>query len=262
MKFPKPNYTVEYKEVRRGAITWHEYPVVMPDGTKVGPFHSATKISGIVNKPLLIPWAKKLTIQCAREELLKAYQSGKVIDLATIDGIMEMAKKAADAYKDKAADIGTRTHEAIDRWILGMDPKLEPDTKPGFDNFMRFLESEKLRVVMGDTNIASLKYKVGGRSDVYFEKNGKLILGDFKTGKALYDEATIQVGCYDVCTEETYGLKVDATVVLRLGKEVAGDFEPKWVNLAEARDSFHYACGLVKQLAKKGDLWTPAPVLA
>lgn len=255
MKFPEPNYKVGMVDKRRGAITWHEYSITLKDGTVINPLLSVTKISGIINKPLLVNWAKNMAIDCARAELLKVIQAGKIIDLATLDDVLALAKGAADRYKDAASDVGTRTHDAIDRWIRGENPALVADTKPGFDNFMLWLEREQMRVVMGDTNIASLKHKFGGRSDVYFEKNGKLILGDFKTGKALYGETVVQIGGYDIATEETYSLKVDDAVVLRLGKETPGDIEPKWVNLVHAREAFMYAHGLTAKMSLKKDLW-------
>lgn len=255
MKFPEPNYKVGMVDKKRGAITWHEYSITTKTGEVINPLMSVTKISGIINKPLLVNWAKKMALECARAELLKVIQEGKTIDLSTLDDVMALAKGAADRYKDAAADVGTRTHDAIDKWVRGENPGLVADTKIGFDNFMSWLKSENMRVVMGDTNVASLAHKFGGRADVYFEKNGKIILGDFKTGKALYDETVVQMGGYDIATEETYGIKVDDSVVLRLGKETPGDIEPKWVNLTHAREAFMYAHGLTMKMALKEDLW-------
>ena len=190
--------------------------------------------------------------------MLKFIESGKTIDTNTLGEILELAKGAADRYKDKAADIGTRTHEAIDDWIQGKSPVLADDTRPGFENFMHWIESENMTVVKGDTCLASIAHGFGGRSDVYFEKSGKLILGDFKTGKALYDDTVVQMGGYDIATLETYGIQVDKTIVLRIGKEIPGDIEPKEVNLEHAREAFTYALGLFSKMELKEKLWVPA----
>ena len=258
MKFPEPLYTVDFAEYRRS----HIYPVTLPNGTKLGPFKSVTKIKDIINKPALINWAKKMALECAREELINAIGNGKEINAAVLDEIMALAKGAADAYKDKCGDIGQRTHDAINDWIHGKTPKLTNDTRPGFENFMRWLKSEKMTVVKGDTNLASILHGFGGRSDAYFERAGKLILGDFKTGKALYNDTVVQIGGYDIATLETYGIQVDRGIVLRIGKEIPGDIEPKEVNLPFAREAFMHALGLFKSMELKDKLWLPIEVTA
>ena len=251
MIFPKPLYKVGFKEVCRA----HLYPVTMPNGDVIGPLISVTKIQGILNKPLLVPWAKKVAIERAREELVKALTSGMQIDLNSINSILDLAKKEPDKKKDEAADIGTRTHEAIDKWISGEMPVLTDDIKPGFNNFQHWLETEKIRIIKGDTNLASIKYMFGGRSDGYGEKDGKIILIDFKTGKNLYDDTIIQIGGYDIATLETYGLQVDRAIVLRIGKEIPGDIEPKEANLSAGREAFMSALSLFKRMNEKDTLW-------
>lgn len=251
MNFPKPLYKVEYKEKGRA----HIYPVTLSDGTAIGPLPSVTRIQSIINKPALVPWAKREALKRAKEEIEKYIQGGQTLNQIALDALMILASKEPDKQKDKAADIGTRTHEAIDKWISGEMPTLDDDVKPGFNNFQHWLETEKIRILRGDTAIASVVNKYGGRADGYGEKDGKVILIDFKTGRALYDDTVVQIGGYDIATKETYGLQVDRAIVLRIGKEVPGDIEPKEVNLEKGRNAFMAALSLFNAMQEKEKLW-------
>ena len=248
---PKPLYTVDYKKYRKANL----YPVTLPDGTQLGPFKSVTKIKNIIDKPALINWAKKMALDCAKDEFYKFINEGIPLDAVSLEQIIESAKGAADRYKEKAADIGTRTHDAIDEWINGKSPNLTDDIRPGFDNFQQWLKSGNITVIRGDTSIASILHGFGGRADFYFEQDSKLMLGDFKTGKRLYDDTVVQIGGYDIATLETYGIQVAGAIVLRIGKEIPGDIEPKEVNLTHAREAFMAALNLFNKMDLKDKLW-------
>ncbi len=144
MQFPKALYRVDYQEKGRS----HLYPVTMPDGTVIGPLPSVTRIQSVINKPALVPWAKREALKRAKEEIAKYIEAGQSLDMKALDTLIDLASKEPDKQKDKAADIGTRTHEAIDKWIRGEMPTLEDDEKPGFENFQHWLETEKIRMYL------------------------------------------------------------------------------------------------------------------
>lgn len=244
---PEPLIKVEYKVWRRA----HLYLV----GGKKYP--SVTKILSIIDhgkSNALTIWARREAIKLAKRELLAILDKGAVINHEAVDTAMLMAEKQPDRLKDAAADIGTRIHNAIDAYIAGTPCPLDVDAQKGFDNFMSWLRAEEMELIAGDTVVASVDLGFGGRLDALARnKDGKLVLLDWKTSNALRDEYPLQVAAYAKAFKETYGLDISEAVVVRFGKENAEDFEPRRVNIPAAWKAFEFAVGLTD--AMEGALW-------
>lgn len=237
-------YEVGFREYRRQHLytaLGNEYP-------------SVTKILGIIDKsgPLII-WARREALKLAKTELLKAIELGTPIDGAHLDEVLGRADKQPDKLKDEAADIGSKVHNAIDAYILGQEPILDDQSRPGFENFLKWLDTAGIKIIKGDTPVASILYGFGGRLDAVGTKGDKIVVLDWKTSNRIYDPYALQVAAYAQALRETYGVDVECGYVVRFGKEVPGDIEAKEVNLHDAWQAFESAIELTKNL--KGDLW-------
>ena len=67
--------------------------------------------------------------------------------------------------------------------------------------------------------IYSQKWHYAGTLDAIAEKNGKLIIVDFKTSKKVYDEHKFQIAAYVKSVEEEFGEKIEDRVIIQLSKE-------------------------------------------
>ena len=92
---------------------------------------------GITNKPLLTPWAKRMTLERVQETLLdpKVLEGLRVVVNNEPDGLAEDslyrgwvdrlvadARKASDEYRDEAANRGASIHEEIQQAVdAGLD---------------------------------------------------------------------------------------------------------------------------------------------
>jgi len=245
---PQPVYTVGYREYRRQhlyTVNDAEYP-------------SVTKILGIVGggkTNALVIWARREALKLAESELITEITQGRTITPDVLGTILARADRQPDKIKNDAADIGTRIHQAIDDYIAGRTPILEPDTRLGFDNFMAWLAQEQLEIVTGDTAVASVKYGYGGRLDAIARtKAGKFMILDWKTSNAMRDEYPLQVSAYAQAFSETYGVDLpDSAWVIRFGK-TGPDFETKKVNIPVALDGWLAAVRLSSAMRDK--LWT------
>jgi hypothetical protein len=244
---PKPLYEVGFKEYRRQ----HLYTV----GTKT--FISVTKILGIIGggkTNALMIWARREALKLAKAEILGFMDTGEQLNHVALDELMQRADRQPDKIKDSAADLGTRVHNAIDAFIMGKAPTLDPEAQKGFENFMTWLQGEELEFICGDVSVASVSIGYGGRLDaIARRKNGRLVLLDWKTSNALRDEYPLQVAAYAQAFKETYGLAVDEAIVVRFGKDKADDFEPRPVNLEAALTAFKNAFDLNNSMTK--ELW-------
>lgn len=225
----KPLYEVGFKEVRKS----HIYSVGGKD------YPSVTKILGIIGggkTNALMIWARREALKLAETEIKSELFLNNKITADNVSEILARADKQPDKIKDDAADLGTRVHKAIDAFILGQEPILEADTAIAFGNFKKWLESEKLTFVMGDTAVFSPIYNFGGKLDaIAIDPFGNLVLLDWKTSNAMRDEYLLQSSAYVHAFEQTYNAKISRAVIVRFGKDDAGDFEAVDVNI---RNSF------------------------
>lgn len=168
-----------------------------------------TTVLGILNKPALLKWAWQLG------------QSG--IDL--------------EAARQSAADIGTIAHALCEAHLRGMKldtanlvPEMLSKAETGFLRFLEFWDKEGLTVVALERPMVSERMQVGGTLDILARRSdGRLVLVDIKTSKAIYDEMLVQTATYAAIWEELENEVVDEVMIVRIGKEDAEDLEVRRV---------------------------------
>jgi len=204
----------------------------------------------------LMGWAKKQALLKVAEHIRAFAGKSLTVDEAWIEAVRKSAWKRDKEMLKEAGDIGTRVHAAIDAFIMGQEPILDDDTRQGYYNFQHWLLESKIKLIKGDTFVASIKMGYGGALDAIGEKNGRLTLLDFKTSNYIQDAYSLQTGGYVMAFEETYSQDIDKAIVIRFGKEKAGDFEHREVNLLNATKAFMFALDLKKMMDKP--LWMEA----
>lgn len=171
-----------------------------------------TTITGVMNKPLLVPWANKLGLQ----------------------GI-EVGK-----YVDDLAEIGTLAHYFVECHIKSqiegteVKPEIDDYSKNQIDaaenSFIKFLDWEskhEVKYIASELQLVSEKHQYGGTIDIYCEIDGKKTLADLKTCKAIYSEHHTQVaGGYGLLLVE-HGYKVEDIIIIRIGRDDVEGFEAK-----------------------------------
>jgi len=162
-----------------------------------------TTILGVINKPLLVPWANNLGLQ----------------------GI-----NVRD-YVDDKADIGTLVHEMMfgDLGFKDTDTsyytavQIEIALK-SYEKYINWKNHHTVEPLLLEVPLVSEKYQYGGTIDNYCLLDGIPTLIDYKTCKALYPEHFIQVCAYRQLLRET-GHKVKNCAILRVGRIEMEGFE-------------------------------------
>lgn len=168
-----------------------------------------TTITGVMNKPALVPWANKLGLQ----------------------GI-EVAK-----YVDDLASIGTLAHYLISCHLTGKKPDTSDYSRNQIDQaetciikFMYWQEETGFKVERSEFPLISETYQYGGTIDVYgtlTKRNDTKILCDIKTAKGIYDDMFTQVaGGYGLLMDEAK-LPYLETWIIRVGRDDTEGFEAK-----------------------------------
>lgn len=202
---------------------------------------------------MLMGWAKKMALEKVQEHLRPLVGKAVTIDDAWIDAVRKSAWKRDKDKLKEAGDIGTRIHSAIDAHILGKAPILDEQTEPAFNNFLHWVKDCGIKLIQGDTFVGSVEYKYGGALDALGERDGKLVLLDWKTSNSMRDTYPLQVAAYANAFQECYNQDISEAWVIRFGKEIKGDIEPKQVNLAKSWDSFKAALELTNRM--KEAMW-------
>ncbi len=219
-------------------------------------YPGVTGFLSVINKPALVPWAKKEALSLVEAALLKRLEGNKsariVLNKAWIDNLIYDAKKRPDLLKDEAADLGSKAHSFIDLIIHGQEPAEIPSEIEGpVKAFKDWWKDSGIELVMGDTKVASLKYEFGGSLDALGVRNGRYVILDWKTSGGIYSEYALQVAAYGQAFSETYGVECDEAVVVRFSKKLPVKFEKKEVaNLTSSFQAFLSAKALKEALAQ------------
>jgi ATP-dependent exoDNAse (exonuclease V) beta subunit len=152
-------------------------------------------------------WSKKVALNYVSEELKKQLGKDIVIDEAFIDQIVKVGSQKPKYETEKAADYGTRTHTALDNYIVSKEIPTDQSIMPSFNGFMKFLDDHKFNIVSGDITLGSKKYGFGGRADgIIMDTEGNYIILDFKTSNFMSPDYHLQVAVYAHCFAEQYGV--------------------------------------------------------
>lgn len=170
---------------------------------------SISGVGKIVNKPMLIPWAVKLT----GEYILENLQPGVALDEVQIFDLVKEAKMQHRRKTDSAADIGTMGHEWIKQYFIAMAEGAQPPSMPINDQlrnivntFLEWLGKHDIEVLEAERKLYSREHEIAGTVDCICIFDGKLTILDWKTGSGIYPEHFLQTGGYDICwtEEQTY----------------------------------------------------------
>lgn len=160
-------------------------------------FSVTTIIGGGIPKPVLVNWAKKFTAE---------YAVSHIDALNTLiqddpDGAVDWLKGAAYRERDRAAQLGSNVHAAVEAYALGKPfPKWGPLVKPRMDAFVEFLTEYQPAYELTEASIFNRKERYAGTLDAiatFPTLGNRKFLFDVKTGgKAVYPEAAVQLSAY------------------------------------------------------------------
>ena len=189
---------------------------------------SVTTILGVIDKPGLGPWYAKMERQAFETAILEIASSvGPITGIGLLDQIMlRVGKaKAGDKAKDKAANIGSGAHAWIEwetKRRLGKDagpePKIPDESLVATMAWQDWARSADFQPVRSEFSVYSLSEGYAGTADWLARVNGKLTLGDYKTGKAIYPESYLQNVAYRHAAHEMGAPKIEHGLIVRLPK--------------------------------------------
>lgn len=175
-----------------------------------------TSITSMVAKPALVQWA----VNCALDIHKKGELEG--------EELIEAMRSAHRKMSIEAATNGTKAHKWIENYIKGekQTPPENPEIMGSCFAFLNWLREAKPEFIYTERPILSKKHGYAGTLDFTAGIEGKTILGDFKTSKAIYPEYFMETAARVRALEEEFpDVKYDAMMIVRVGKD--GKYEVK-----------------------------------
>ena len=154
---------------------------------------SVTNVLSVMGKgDVLMRWAAKLVAERAAvmKHALPNMDDGDIVDTL---------KAVPFARSKRASDRGTDIHDYLEKRLLGEEgPLLSEDARPYKAAADAWFEDAGIEVWETETTLFHAGYAgtvdfVGKRDDVW-------VIGDFKTSKAIYPEAALQLAALWGCT--------------------------------------------------------------
>jgi hypothetical protein len=175
---------------------------------------SVTNIIGVLNKPALPRWAAKMVAEqaVAMRDSLPNLEPDEAVDLL---------KGAPWRKSGRAADRGTTVHAYLEARLQGLEPKEISGEAARFrkaaDAFLDEWEPEPVAI---ELTVFGPGY--AGTGDLWCRARGANILLDYKTSKAIYNEAALQLAALAHATLDPDGNPIPATDeawVIRIGED-------------------------------------------
>jgi hypothetical protein len=154
---------------------------------------SVTNVIGVLNKPALPRWAAKVVAEqaVAMRDSLPNLDPAEAVDLL---------KGAPWRSSGRAANRGTTIHAYLEARLLGLDPEvLEGEALKYRKAAEAWLDEWKPEVLATELTVFDQAY--AGTGDLWCKVGDEVRIVDFKTSKAIYPEAALQLaalwGCRD-----------------------------------------------------------------
>ena len=208
-----PEYRdVSIEQVKRGRGRWYKV-----DGQLFPP---VTSILGIIDKPL-VNWANKIAFE-AMESTLREYAVG--VDSDDFDlwlrTSLSLGKDRAKDVREEGAKKGKEAHGLIAELLEGSDPLVPDELAPAVRGAREFVADYGLSIVAIEIPVWHPTEQYAGTVDfVGRNREGHLVVADWKRSKGIYPEHGYQITAYADAIEAITGEHVSHLYVVRLPKE-------------------------------------------
>ena len=146
---------------------------------------SVTNIIGVLDKPALPRWS-------AIEVAKKAWELRLSLPEMEQDDAIDVLKGAPWRKSTRAADRGTTIHAYLEARMLGLTPEIIDGEALRYRAAAEaWLDDWQPEVIATERTVFGPDY--AGTGDLWCMRDGKVTIVDFKTSKAIYKEAALQI---------------------------------------------------------------------
>ena len=215
-----PYQDVAIEQVKRGRGRWYKV------GEQMLP--PVTSVLGIIDKSgPLVDWATKVAFEAVGATMLN-FGYKVMIDSDDFDlwvrTVLTLGKDHAKDVREEGAKKGKEAHELIAVMLQGSDPLVPDDLALAVRGAREFIADYGLNVVAVELPVWHPAEQYAGTVDyVGRNRDGHLVVADWKRSKGIYPEHGYQVAAYADAVEALTGEQVPHVYVVRLPREGGED---------------------------------------
>lgn len=196
-------------------------------------YWSVTTILSVVPKPALLPWGMKAVATAAVDNLHIVNAMAE----KSKDDAIDWLKGAPYRTRNRAADLGSRVHDACEAYRLGKPmPTWDAEVAGRMAFFIQWLEHYQPEFLAVEASVYNRTEQYAGTLDAIVRIGGQTLVLDYKTARTgIYPEVALQLAAYR--NAEFIGLpdgseapmpKVDGAAALWIRDIADGDFLPEY----------------------------------
>ncbi len=161
-------------------------------------YPGVTDILKVIDKSAaLMTWAARQTAEAA----IKMYFDGSLgtmIGTVGEDGSVKALTSRANWTRDEAASLGSAVHNLADELVSGRPLSVEtPLAHEYAKGYADWWAASGWRLRLSEAVVVHPDVGYGGTFDLLaYDRDGRTVLADIKTGKAVYKEAILQLTAY------------------------------------------------------------------
>lgn len=169
-------------------------------------YPGVTGILKVIDKSdALMNWAARNTAEAAIrmisevDGLPSEGRSSLETLVATVgpEGAIKALTARSSWKRDQAAALGSEVHDLADQWIRGLDPQIPEHAKKHVANYAEWWTASGWTLRTSEAMVVHPDAGYGGTLDLLArDRDGRTVLADIKTGKAVYSEAVLQLAAY------------------------------------------------------------------
>ncbi len=217
---------------------------------------SVTNVIDVLGKPFLQTWYAKR----AAEDALQVNTTHPGLMNAKPLEAIKWISSAALRTSNSAAELGDKVHNAVEMLALGQDPEITVEMGGYVKSWKKFINDCNPEFLFLEatgygevTTLNGIKKGFAGTADFIAKINGKVFIGDYKTGKSIHTEAALQLAALahttEIFDEKTEAMqatpKIDGGLVVHLtsnGYELhlLEDLEQPWEEFKKMRDVWDF----------------------
>lgn len=157
-----------------------------------------TGILGCLDKPAIPKWATGVVAEYVADEP-DAVETLRTLGRKAMIGAL---KEIPWAKRDRAGERGTSLHDDLEHLLLGEEVDVPDEHVPVIEHALQFLEDWRIEPILTEAAVASREHRYAGKLDLIARyrrpdtgHEGVAIL-DWKSGKMIYPEASMQLNAY------------------------------------------------------------------
>lgn len=177
----------------------------------------------------LMAWASRMTAEAA---MMLHPQFDAILAATGPDGLRKALTERSGWKRDESASLGSEVHTLADQLVRGLTLEIPERSAGHVEHYKNWWLASGWIIRLTEAALVNPEIGYGGTLDLLcYDRDGKTVLADIKTGRNVYSEAALQLTAYGMATwieapNAVYGMPaVDRYVIIHVTADGVKEIE-------------------------------------